>query len=367
MGTGIIEAIKPLKMEDKMKRFKWLIWLLLSPIIAFTAFMLYIVTMDYRPDWVEESESIIRNGKPLDVSKPLEITTFNIGYAGLDKSRDFFMDGGTMSRSASEEQTKINLDGVINFMKAKKSDIYLLQEVDIESTRSYEVDQLDVITNLLSGYNASFAYNYKAKWVPVPVLEPMGFAKSGILTLSRGDYESSKRFRLPGDEPIPKRYFDLKRCVMENRYKLSNGKELIVINLHLSAYDKGGTIRAQQLAWLTKHLAEIYDKNKNYVVIGGDWNHILSEKLADRTVGEKPEWVAVIPDTLTTETGFRMVYDEKVNTVRNNDKPYVKGENFECIIDGFLVSPNVKVLKVKGTDMSFEYSDHQPVSIQIGF
>lgn len=354
-------------MEVGMKYLKWLLVLLLTPVIAFCAFMLYVVATDYRPDWVEDSDSIIRNGKPLDASKPLEITTFNIGYAGLDRGQDFFMDGGTMSRSASEEQTSNNLNGISNFLKAKKSDFYFIQEVDIDASRSFNINELDVLTSMLPGYNASFAYNYKVKWVPVPWRQPMGSAESGIATFSRADYDSSKRYRLPGDEPIPKRFFDLKRCVMENHYELSNGKELILINVHLSAYDKGGEIRALQIEWLSKHLQEIYKKDKNYVVVGGDWNHLLSEKLESKLVGEVPEWLAVLPETLSEQTGFRVVYDEKVNTVRNNDKPYVKGENFECIIDGFLVSPNVKVLQVKGTDMNFEYSDHQPVSIQIGF
>lgn len=350
-----------------MKYLKWLLFFILLPLFIVVIFLLYSVVTEYRPAEVEDSISLIRNGKVLDASKPLEITTYNIGYAGLDKGQNFFMDGGTASRSLSEEKTTENLSATIAFLKAKKSDVYLLQEVDEKADRSYKIDEIDKVTNELLGYNASFAYNYSARWVPVPVLKPMGSVRSGILTLSKADYENSIRYSLPGDEPIPKKYFDLKRCVMQNTYQLSNGKKLILINIHLSAFDEGGEIRVEQVNWLSKHLQSLYKKDENYVIVGGDWNHILSERLESKIIGKMPSWVAILPSTLLKETGFRMVYDEKVNTVRSLQKPYVEGESFETVIDGFLVSPNVKVLDVKGMKLGYENSDHQPVTLKIGF
>ncbi|PEZ26617.1 hypothetical protein CN345_26055 [Bacillus thuringiensis] len=44
---------------------------------------------------------------------PFQVTTFNIGYAGLDAKQDFFMDGGTGSRSRSKEQTKLTTHAVL--------------------------------------------------------------------------------------------------------------------------------------------------------------------------------------------------------------------------------------------------------------
>ena len=42
-----------------------------------------------------------------------KVTTFNIGYAGLDKDQDFFMDGGKGSGSSSKEQTETNLKNML--------------------------------------------------------------------------------------------------------------------------------------------------------------------------------------------------------------------------------------------------------------
>jgi hypothetical protein len=42
---------------------------------------------------------------------------------------------------------------------------------------------------------------------------------------------------------------------------------------------------------------------------------------------------------------------------------YKEGVNFLSVIDGFLVSPNVEIKQVKGYDLKFKNSDHNPVKI----
>ena len=45
--------------------------------------------------------------------------------------------------------------------------------------------------------------------------------------------------------------FDLDRCFAVNYLPVEGSdKKLVLINLHMSAYDKGGTIRAEQLKML---------------------------------------------------------------------------------------------------------------------
>ncbi|PGW57872.1 endonuclease, partial [Bacillus thuringiensis] len=71
-----------------------LIWLGL-PII----FLAYITWAHKKPS--DSVNLIIENSqeKRLPSYTPFKVTTFNIGYAGLDAKQDFFMDGGTGSRS----------------------------------------------------------------------------------------------------------------------------------------------------------------------------------------------------------------------------------------------------------------------------
>ena len=51
---------------------------------------------------------------------------------------------------------------------------------------------------------------------------------------------------------------------------------------------------------------------------------------------------------------------ELIPTCRNCDIPYEEG-NFTLIVDGFLVSDNVRVTSLKNISTSFAYSDHNPV------
>jgi endonuclease/exonuclease/phosphatase family metal-dependent hydrolase len=269
------------------------------------------------------------------------------------------MDGGTMSRSSSEEQTQTNLEAVIDFIDRQNSDFYLLQEVDVKGSRSFNVNQQKAIYTTFDTYSATYSYNFKAKWIPIPVFNPLGSAYSGLMNLSKYSVNTSTRYKLPGKEPFPKRYFDLDRSIMEDVYTLANGRKLYLINIHLSAYDKGGTIRSEQVQFIINHINEIYDDGENYIIFGGDWNHLLDN---DKLNSDLPEWVATLPDNLF-DTGFHLAYDTTINTVRSVETPYQEGVSFETVIDGFLVSPNIYITSVMGHDLGFENSDHNPVSL----
>jgi hypothetical protein len=52
-------------------------------------------------------------------------------------------------------------------------------------------------------------------------------------------------------------------------------------------------------------------------------------------------------------------------TVRTNHQPYVAGENYTAVIDGYVVSPHVGVRAVETFDLSFRHSEHQPVMLEV--
>ena len=53
--------------------------------------------------------------------------------------------------------------------------------------------------------------------------------------------------------------------------------------------------------------------------------------------------------------------NDPLPSVRNADKPYSSGENYLALVDGFLVSSNVKVTRTEVVNTGFAYSDHNPV------
>lgn len=60
-----------------------------------------------------------------------------------------------------EERTRENLAGIIDELKSMDADIYLLQEVDECSRRTYRIDELELLREAFPGYHLYFAYNYK--------------------------------------------------------------------------------------------------------------------------------------------------------------------------------------------------------------
>ncbi len=101
-----------------------------------------------------------------------KITTFNIGYAGLEKEQDFFMDGGKGSGSSSKEQTEVNLKNMLSFLQNENSDFARLREVDIKSMRSFDVNGHDFWKKGLPNYVSSFGTNDDTQWLPVPITSP---------------------------------------------------------------------------------------------------------------------------------------------------------------------------------------------------
>jgi endonuclease/exonuclease/phosphatase family metal-dependent hydrolase len=190
----------------------------------------------------------------------------------------------------------------------------------------------------------------------------MGTAHGGLLTFSKYDSTLTTRYALPGQEPWPRQLAELDRCIIEDRMLVDGGKELILINAHLSAYDKGGNIRKQQLDFLNKHIVKEYEAG-NYVIVGGDWNHVIpgTDPKLFKWIEQWPNWCVVMPEELMPQE-FKWAVDKDVPTVRQNSKAYQEGENFVAVIDGLLVSPNVEIVKVEGHDLGFENSDHNPVT-----
>ena len=331
---------------------------LISIFMGMALFFVYLALTEYKPDPIEESERL-RNSRDEELQSEVTVTTLNMGYCSLDKDQDFFLEGGSGSSTSSKEKTFDNLITLTDYMKELDSDFYLLQEVDVRGKRSGNINQVEHITSEMNQYNLFFAYNYRAKWVPLPVFRPMGSAYSGLLNLSKKQFAKSTRIALDGQELFPKSLFFPKRAMVINEFKLANKKTLYLINVHLSAYDKDGMFRSRQIAHIQNFITELYDGKKNYVVVGGDFNLLLD---STRYKEDMPEWVSTLPEELL-KSKFNVVFDPETNTVRSDDRPYTKGINFETIIDGFIVSPNVKNVKVKTHDLGFENTDHNPVTL----
>ena len=81
----------------------------------------------------------------------------------------------------------------------------------------------------------------------------------------------AQRQSLPVPFKWPIRVANLKRCLLVERFTVADsGRELVLINLHLEAYDDGEG-KAAQTKMLREFLQAEYEKG-NYVIAGGDFN-----------------------------------------------------------------------------------------------
>ncbi len=356
-------------MKTLKRIFKYLGIFILTIVLVFAGFLGYMTMKDYRPKRVESIE-MLRAFEPdkFETQKlsrdTFTLYTWNIGYCGLGAEQDFFFDGGKMVRPTKELQQKYQTGIIETIRSIDTVDFMMLQEVDRGSKRSYFQDQVKIIGETCSSDVYGYATNYKSLFVPQPVPEPYGRCYGGIMTLSKIDYKPvASRFSLAPDAGWPTGLFMLKRCYLEFRYSMQNGKELVIINQHLSAYDDG-TVKQQQMDTLKVKLLEEYKKG-NYVVVGGDWNTYppgyksnLKNKGKDGVIEKSME--ANYP-----EPGWKYIYDPSTATNRKLYEPYVAGQTDAVVIDYFLLSPNIDAISVKGIDLGFKNSDHHPVYLKI--
>lgn len=329
-------------------------------------------------DWQPEQTTVLPLNTPAKDSllpdSVVSFVTWNVGFGGLGAESDFFYDdegmwysGGSMIRTPKPLVEK-NLRGALDFLRQTKADFFLLQEVDVQSDRSYQLAQYEAYCQALPAFAATMAVNYRCDRVPIPLLEPWnayGAVESGLGTFCRYQPEEAIRYQLPGHYPMPDRMFQLDRCAALHRIPTDRGKDLVVINIHNSAYDPGDKIKAIQLPYLRDLAIREFNKG-NYVVIGGDWNQCPPFFRFDSFMpGNTQGYVqGNIPDGFFPED-WHFAYDPTMPTNRKCRDPYQKGKTFETLIDYFLVSPNVMIRNVKGIRQDFQFSDHQPVWMEV--
>lgn len=333
-------------------------------VLAVSGYILYVVLSYHR---VEDNLTLDVAGEAtanVPVNTELALSTYNIGFGAYSADYSFFMDGGEHSRALSKDAVINNTKGAIETIKEKNPDLVLWQEVDTDGTRSYHINQKKLIAESFKDFDSVFAENYDSPYFLYPFHEPIGANKSGILTLSRFSIDSGVRKSLPVEDSLAK-YFDLDRAYSVSVIKTSDGKELVLYNVHLSAYTTDGTIAEDQLKILSADMQEEYNKG-NYIIAAGDFNKDMlgdSSKYFKRPAGEY-NWAVPFNDSLLPY-GITSHSGSNSPTCRNADSAFRgDGTDFVLSVDGVLVSDNVEVLSCETVDTSFAYSDHNPVYLK---
>ena len=326
----------------------------------------FLTLREYKPADTEAVEILAEGTKTVKMGDTISLLTFNTGYGALDSEHDFFMDGGSDVNGDSEEQIMRNVDGISKIIADSDADVVFLQEVDVDSNRSKHINEAELYYTLRDDDSHAYATNFRCDFIPYP-LPPIGKVESGVVTLNRFNAAEAERISLPTTYTWPERMCQLKRCLLLERVPIEGSdKELVLINLHLEAYDDGDAKVAQ-----TKLLASVlnseYEKG-NYCIAGGDFNQALpSVDTSLYPVINDEHFKAGVVDSSLFPEGWSFPADDSVPTARLLNKPYDSSDaNTQYyMLDGFITSPNVRVEGVTTLDEGFTYSDHNPMLLKV--
>ena len=288
--------------------------------------------------------------------------SFNAGFCAYTPSFSFFMDGGSQYKANSKEEVTQNANAIASVVASEEPDFVGLQEVDSNADRTFNVDQTQIIKNALPNYNSINACCYNSPYLFWPPWNPYGKQISNIMSLSIFNPLSSIRRQLPIEE-TPSSIIDYDRCYTTTRFDTNNGKDFVWYNATLSSYADDPSASNKQIEILIKDMQKEFDMG-NYVVCACDFNKQIIESPQSYFPKELVKDTKPFPYSLLSSTNISLVapFDPAapVGSCRSGNTAY--GPTCPVAnIDGFLISPNIKVIDSGVINTSYAYSDHNPV------
>ena len=353
--------------------FKALLCIVLVIIILAAGLLGYFTITEYAPD-----DEVVLNiygkdsfegGSKLKAGYAFNIMSWNIGFGAFGDNAENYFYGGTSVFSSDEERINSNLANIISQIKYQHPNIVLLQEVDTNSDRTYNLDEAKRIASNLDGKLYTFAKDHNVPFIPYP-WPPLGRVESGLLTLSDYKISEATRGQLPIPHGWPMRIFRMKHCIAVHRIPVENSdKELVLVNVHLESYlDDAGM---EEQARILDSIMESEIANGNYVIVGGDFNMTFPDvDISKYPIVDANNWVSNVMTEGTFDASWQLLMDDSVPSCRYLNKVYA-GANHEpdqfqyYVIDGFIVSSNIEVVKCETKDLGFVYSDHNPVFMRV--
>ncbi len=290
------------------------------------------------------------------VKSSYTIVSYNIGY----------LSGLTNNTANKPDQSffEQNLQRAIAAIQAVAPDVVGLQEVDFDAKRSYETNQAETIAQSLGMKASAIAVSWDKNYLPFPYWPPaahFGRILSGQALLSRYPIERNSRIVLErvDDKPFIYKAFYLERLAQVSQVSL-DGQPLVVINVHLEAFDEPTRVRQTQFV---RSLAEDYAQTFPVIVIG-DFNSALNRPTFVTADGETyGETQFSIKEMLASEQFASAVPEAEWNSALTfpSDRPEYK-------LDYMFYTPKtIEVLDAQVLSAAGEASDHLPVMAQFRF
>lgn len=349
-------------MKKFMKVFTPIIIMIIVLAVVFAAGgMVYLTANRYSPD---EPESVDVFGAPSGNVLPgdtITLMTYNIGYGIKDNAHDSYEDGGKTVIADSLELVSENVEGAAQLAAKENADVIFFQDVDIDSKRSFELDEASLLAGEISGMASVFSVNQLCLYAPYPVTNNLGYVRSGSLTLTKFPADSAERRPFVAEAGWPDQIWSRQPCMLVQRLQLDDStKELVLVNAEFEKY-ASTEMKVSQYKALCEFMQIEYAKG-NYVIAGGGFYSALPSVAKNKYTAD--EGSAFVPAELSTDIltgGWKYCTDDSIPTMRLMNEPYSESSTSVFVTDGFITSPNTIVESTKTVDSDFRYSAHNPV------
>jgi len=290
------------------------------------------------------------------------VLTWNIAYA-----YGFGSDGeGYVPRTSEEMANRLKRIGEI--IHRSGADIVLLQEIDFDSHRSHNVDQLEELSHVAGLRYAARAVTWKAGHVPFPYWPPnhhFGAMCSGGAVLSRYPITVNRIALHPKPNKNPWWHNDFYPFRYSQQVAIQRGEQVIwVINNHLEAYDQANRVQqANALAEIVRTLTNVTE----VIIAGGDMNTIPPEATMHHGYPDRPN-ADYRGDTTMNILRSISVFKEvvKVESYLENESAFFTAPAHapNRRLDYLFVPENMPVTDVRMIPTG-DLSDHLPVRVEL--
>lgn len=337
----------------------------------FTPFLFLLMTVAvlwFFFKWFSEQDyeiSEVRQGNVLEAqgvdreaessSEKLKVLTYNMGFAA-----------GPMQHTLADEHPelffKANLDKIISMVREQDADILLLQEVDINSKRSWYNNQLDYLMDRL-GYR--FAAPVLDWDLYFPLRKEKKITKATVV-ISRYPIVSNE-FTLTKAKPnfdsylLNVFYYPLlwKSCMQRVSVKVGT-RVIDVYNIHLCVWSREARIAQAEFLcdWIKRKSPD------RPFIIGGDFNfqaYIRGTPVPEQDMAKTP-FMNILWDQIP---GIKEVLSNKGATIEDLHKYFTFPERNHRY-DFIFYSSQLHLDKCKIV-RSIDSSDHLPVSAEFRY
>ena len=134
--------------KNQMKKFlKVLLIIILALVLIVAAYVAYVFIAYHRVG--DMDLGVDGSSSATEPPAEMKIVSYNIGFGAYESDYGFFMDGGDRAWAWSKERLDTNLKNISSLLSGKNADLYIIQEVDTDSTRSYHFDERTYLTDAL--------------------------------------------------------------------------------------------------------------------------------------------------------------------------------------------------------------------------